>query len=115
LAAGRLLETRAIRSSILERNSFRIGEALALLYKTTRSIVGTCPIKGRLMTDHGRKGWTYAGSKATLRVEAIRDIATGRIDLNQGQPSMVEKGPSRGRKFNAAGVAIHKRRLSRCF
>jgi len=70
-----LLDARAIKSSSLERNSFRIGDALALLYPTTRSIVGTSPLRGRLMTDHGRKGCTYAGNKATLRVEAIRDIA----------------------------------------
>jgi NAD(P)-dependent dehydrogenase (short-subunit alcohol dehydrogenase family) len=50
-----LLGTRAIKSSILKRNSFRIGEVFALLYPTTRSIVGTSPLKGRLMTDHGRK------------------------------------------------------------
>ena len=52
---GAFFETRAINSSNLERNSFRIGDVFALLYPTTRSIVGTSPPKGRLMTDHGRK------------------------------------------------------------
>ena len=50
--AGRLLDTRAIKSSILDRNSFKTGDVFALLYPTTRSTVGTSPSKGRLMTDH---------------------------------------------------------------
>ena len=49
------LDTRAIKSSSLDRKSFRIGDVFILLYPTTRSTVGTSPLKSRLTTDHGRK------------------------------------------------------------
>jgi len=42
-------------SSSLERKSLRIGDLLALLAPTTRSIVGAFPRSGRLVTDQGRK------------------------------------------------------------
>src|SRR5712664_2181175 len=35
---------RTIKSSSLDRNSFRIGDVFDLLYPTTRSIVGTSPL-----------------------------------------------------------------------
>src|SRR5258707_12217364 len=51
---GRALSERGVRSSILERKSLRIADLFALLYPTTKSIVGASPRTGRLATDQGR-------------------------------------------------------------
>ena len=34
------------------------------------------------MTDHGRKDYTYAGNNATLRVDAIRNIAMAKLSAS---------------------------------
>jgi hypothetical protein len=60
-------------------NSFNVGAVLAVLQAMTQSTVGDSPVSGRLVTDQGRRFLAYAGSKATPRVDATKDIATARL------------------------------------
>jgi hypothetical protein len=50
-----LLDIRAVKSSILERNVLRIGDVFALWYPMTKSMVSASPSSGRLTTDHGNR------------------------------------------------------------
>lgn len=52
----RRVETRAVNSSTLERNSFSVGDVFALWCATTSGMVGTSPpLIGLATTDQGRK------------------------------------------------------------
>src|SRR5882762_11077881 len=73
-----LFETRATNSSNLESKSFRMGDWFDFLYPRTRSIVGVSPLRGRLVTDEGRKFCAYAGNSPTPPVDAIKDIPMAR-------------------------------------
>src|SRR5260370_39001404 len=48
LIRGALLDTRVIKSSILERTILRIGDGFALYYPTTKSTVRAWPVSRRL-------------------------------------------------------------------
>jgi hypothetical protein len=50
-----LSDTRATNSSNLESKSLRMGDGFDFLWPRTRSIVGVSPLRGRLVTDRGRK------------------------------------------------------------
>jgi hypothetical protein len=98
-----LCDIRVVKSSILERKVFRIGDVLALRYPMTKSMVGVSPFSGRLTTDDVKKFSAEVGSSATPRVEATRDSGAGSFVLTDHGRAALEALLSRPLAVSVAG------------